>query len=241
VAQATVILRSMHANSRFIRTAQTGVHAQLGRLLDRHTASIFRKPFSRYNVEAFDASMAAWRSAGAAPLILDAGCGVGLSTHHLALQFPQHFVIGVDQSEDRLQRQLDWPAAPPSNLLLVRADLVDYWRLLHAHQVRLARQYVLYPNPWPKIGQLARRWHAHPVFPTVVALGGVFECRSNWQVYVDECAYALQHLTGRTVTASAYAPAESITPFERKYLASGHGLWRCMTTLADDSSAGALA
>jgi len=89
------------------------------------------------------------------------------------------------------------------------------------------RHYLLYPNPWPKIGQLARRWHGHPVFPTIVALGGELECRSNWRIYIEEFALALTQLSGQPLQCEAYAPASPITPFEKKYLASGHELWRC--------------
>ncbi len=227
----------MHSNSREIFSAQTAVHVQLATLVARHAASIFRKPIADYNQRAFDASMASWHDHAGTPLILDAGCGVGLSTHHLAQQFPAHFVIGVDQSADRLARGADWPQPAPPNMLLVRADLVDYWRLLAAAGVPLARHYILYPNPWPKIGQVARRWPAHAVFPTVVALGGAFECRSNWPVYIDECAAALTQLTGRTVASHAYATDAPITPFEIKYLASGHGLWRCAVTLPPQAPA----
>lgn len=221
----------MFANSRFITSAQTGIHEQLAKVVARHAASVFRKPFMQYNRDAFDASMAAWRAAGSSPLILDAGCGVGLSTRHLARRFPDHFVIGVDQSADRLSRNTRWPGAMPENFTLVRADLVDYWRLMLAAGVRPARHYVLYPNPWPKIGQLRRRWPGHPVFPTVVALGGKFECRSNWQVYVEECAAALTQLTGLLVQAQRFSPACPITPFEEKYMASGHGLYKCEADL----------
>ncbi|GAC1407653.1 MAG: hypothetical protein NVSMB6_05660 [Burkholderiaceae bacterium] len=199
--------------------------------MTRYTRSVFEKPITDHNRRAFEASIATWREASAAPLILDAGCGVGWSTYHLAVQFPTHFVIGVDQSADRLARGINPPQAGPPNLLLVRADLVDYWRLLHAARIELARHYILYPNPWPKIGHLARRWHAHPVFPTVVALGGAFECRSNWSVYIDECASALTQLTESPVAAEPYVPTAAITPFERKYLASGHALTRCCATL----------
>ncbi|MGH8810046.1 MAG: tRNA (guanine(46)-N(7))-methyltransferase TrmB, partial [Noviherbaspirillum sp.] len=192
----------------------------------------FRKPILRHNQAAFDLSIAAWRDAGEPPLILDAGCGVGLSTLHLAAQFPDHFVIGVDQSEHRLSRNTVWHGAPPSNFTRVRADLVDYWRLMHAAGIRPARHYILYPNPWPKIGQLARRWHGHPVFPTVVALGGILECRSNWNIYIDECAAALSQLTASTARCERYVAQTAITPFEQKYTASGHMLWRCQASLA---------
>jgi len=218
-------------NSSPITSSQTGIHEQLATLLARHVATPFRKPVADYNCSAFERSIAAWRAAGAPPLILDTGCGVGLSSYHLAVQFPDHFVIGIDQSEDRLGRNTHWNGPEPLNLCFVRADLVDYWRLLLEAGIFPARQYLLYPNPWPKIGHVARRWQGHAVFPTIVALGGYIECRSNWQIYIEEFAAALNQVAqgklDRVAASEAYATDAPITPFERKYLASGHSLWRC--------------
>ncbi|MGI4847831.1 MAG: tRNA (guanine(46)-N(7))-methyltransferase TrmB [Janthinobacterium lividum] len=241
----------MSANSTPVYSNQSGIHDHLAHLLSRHANSLFLKPIAAYNQQAFDLAMLAWSHAGKAPLIIDAGCGVGLSTFNLAQQFPDHFVIGIDQSADRLARKVSWPGEPPANCLRVRADMVDFWRLLGRAGVTPARQYILYPNPWPKKTQLGRRWHGHPVFPEVVGLGGWFECRSNWKIYVEECAAALTQLTGQHVGVQAYFPALTaapaladgkpalpsgdaaapITPFEQKYLASGHGLWRCRIDL----------
>ena len=202
-------------------------------LVAKHAATEFKKPYADYNRRAFDDSIAKWHAHGGQPLILDAGCGVGLSTLHLAAQFPDHYVIGVDQSADRIARNTQWPGpgAEPTNCSWVRADLVDYWRLMQLHGIRPARHYVLYPNPWPKIGQVQRRWQGHPVFPTVLALGGYFECRSNWQIYIDECCAAVTQLTSKAMATQAYQCTSPITPFESKYLASGHGLWRCTVNL----------
>ena len=223
----------MRANSRVPTSAQAGIHEQLGRLLDRHAASEFRKPCAPYNVAAFAASMERReKRAPAAPLIVDAGCGVGESSIELARAFPDHYVIGIDQSADRLARQIAGKRELPANVDLVRADLVDYWRLLHAAGVRPARQYLLYPNPWPKIGQLARRWHGHPVFPTLLALGGVIECRSNWRVYVEEFCFAVERLRGVAVVCETFLPQRPMTPFERKYLNSGQALFRACVELA---------
>lgn len=223
----------MHANSSPIFSAQTDVHDQLAATVAKHASHPFLKPISAYNQTAFDTSIAAWRMAGALPLILDAGCGVGLSSMHLAAQYPDHFVIGIDQSADRVARNTLWsgPQPQPQNFIRLRANLVDYWRLLRAAKIFPARQYLLYPNPWPKIGQFTRRWHGHPIFPTIVALGGVLECRSNWQIYVQECAAALTQLSGRKVDSEAFRTDTPITPFEHKYLASGHALWRCQVAL----------
>lgn len=219
-----------YANSRIPHSAQQGVHERLESLVRKRLEKPFRKPFADCNRAAFEHSLTGWD--GQAPLILDAGCGVGHSTIELARAYPDHWVIGVDQSEDRLQRRKPYPPAlMPSNLVFVRADLVDYWRLLSAAGVRLSRHYLLYPNPWPKIGHLARRWHAHPVFPCLLKLGGRFECRTNWQVYIEEMASALGWALGTRVSWEHFATAQPLTPFERKYRDSGQLLYRLQLDL----------
>ncbi len=40
-------------------------------------------------------------------------------------------------------------------------------------------------------------------------------------------AQALTLLSGQPVIAELYATDDPMTPFEKKYLASGHQLWRC--------------
>ena len=141
-------------------------------------------------------------------------------------------MIGVDQSASRLARNIDGKAdGLPENLDLVRADLVDYWRLLGDAGVRLDRHYLLYPNPWPKIGHLSRRWHGHPVFPAMLELGGVLECRSNWRIYIEEFCFAIGWMTDSQPSCEAFLPETLLTPFERKYLDSGHALWRTTVVL----------
>lgn len=227
-----------YANSRIPGSAQAGIHEQLERRLRKHLAEPFRKPFADYNRDAFAAALEAWGRR--APLILDAGCGVGHSTIQLARTYPDHWVIGVDQSEDRLKRRKPYPdALLPKNMMFVRADLVDFWRLLDEAGIRLARHYILYPNPWPKIGHLGRRWHAHPVFPQVPRLGGVLECRTNWQVYAEEFAFALGIAVGREVKVERHEAVVPLTPFERKYRDSGQALFRICTDLDNHSCAAA--
>ncbi|GIZ52200.1 tRNA (guanine(46)-N(7))-methyltransferase TrmB [Noviherbaspirillum aridicola] len=219
----------MYANSRTVDSAQAAPHDKLEALVDKHMRTPFRKPVMPYNELAFGEAMQAWRKAGQPPLILDSGCGVGLSTMNLAARYPDHFVIGVDQSAHRLARNTAWQGEPPPNHLCVRAELADFWRLLHRERVVLAQHFLLYPNPWPKVGQLQRRWHGHPVFPVLPALGGAFECRSNWRIYIEECALALHCLGVAGVRVDRIHPDAPLTPFERKYHDSGHELWRCAT------------
>lgn len=224
----------MQANSSVPTSAQAGIHGHLATLLDRHLASPFRKPYTDYNRAAFETSFERReRVAPGAPLILDSCCGVGESSIALARAFPDHYVIGVDQSESRLSRNVAGHAELPANLDLVRADLVDYWRLMRDAEIRLARHYLLYPNPWPKIGHLSRRWHGHPVFPAMLELGGVLECRSNWRIYVEELCFAVQRVTQREAVCEAFTPQVVLTPFERKYLGSGHSLYRTRLVLGE--------
>lgn len=214
-----------YANSRIPQSAQQGIHEALAERVRKHLAHPFRKPCAEYSRAALHGALAGWD--GRAPLILDAGCGVGHSTIQIARAYPDHWVIGVDQSEDRLARRKPYPdALLPKNMVFVRADLVDFWRLLDEAGLRLARHYILYPNPWPKIGHLGRRWHAHPVLPWIVRLGGVLECRSNWAVYVEEFAFALGIVLGRAVAAERFETDAPLTPFERKYRDSGQALYR---------------
>ena len=160
------------------------------------------------------------------PLVLDSGCGTGESTRILARAFPDHLVIGVDKSESRLGC-LAAPHCPwrEGNAVWVRADLTTFWRLAVHAGLALDRHYLLYPNPWPKPGQLQRRWHAHPVVPDVLRLGGRLEMRTNWSVYADEFAFALSRLRDRVVEPAVFEVEEPLTPFERKYRDSGHVLY----------------
>lgn len=228
----------MFANSRSIVSAQTGAHDHLAALVARHLQQPFRKPIGEASRRALETALTCWRRHGDVPLILDAGCGVGESTLRLAQRYPDHFVVGVDQSEKRLAAGKDWWSGPlPDNFVWARADLVDVWRLLAEQAVPVARHYVLYPNPWPKIGHLARRWHGHAVFPALAACGDYLECRSNWQIYIDEFAQALA-MTGRPGTVQRWLPEQPMTPFERKYAASGHALWRCVSEGRGETGSG---
>ena len=50
--------KTMRTNSRLPFSAQTSIHENLPRLLERHIAAPFRKPCVKYNRSAFDESMA---------------------------------------------------------------------------------------------------------------------------------------------------------------------------------------
>jgi len=219
-------------DSRPVRSTQPGVHPRLAGLLERHLAESWRAPLHEPTVAAF-AALQASLGGRATGLVLDSGCGTGVSTERLARRFPDHLVIGVDKSADRLRRggHADLPRRE-GNAVWLRAELTTFWRLALQAGWRLDRHYLLYPNPWPKPAQLQRRWHAHPVFPALLALGGVLEMRCNWQVYAEEFAFAVNRVLGTQVRPAPLDDADDLSPYEYKYRASGHRLYSVSVSCA---------
>ena len=217
-------------DSRIITSNQQGIHQNLEAVVRRHLGTRFRRPYPDYSLAAFaQAERRVAQHNG--PLILDSFCGVGESTVTIARQFPQALVIGIDKSHHRLTKhQSSHGDDAVDNYLLLQADVDDFWRLALEAGWALARHYLLYPNPWPKSDHFKRRVQGSPLFPSLIALGGLVELRSNWQIYVEEFTYALQ-LAGQTAKLEALPDQTPITPFERKYRASSQPLWRCLCQL----------
>ncbi|MFV8755596.1 tRNA (guanine(46)-N(7))-methyltransferase TrmB [Nannocystaceae bacterium ST9] len=202
---------------------------QVARRVRRHLAEPWRHPIADHQRAVFD-ELSAWRAALPRDAIvdLDAGCGTGASTLALARAKPDAWVLGVDKSSDRLARSPSSSSrVEPGRTKLLRGDMIDLWHLLDLHAgPRFDTTWLLYPNPWPKPGQLARRWHAHPVFPRILACTRRIELRTNWRIYAEEFAHALALVLGRPVAVEELVPDVPLSPFERKYQASGHALWR---------------
>jgi len=221
----------MFANSSHVESPQTGAHPRLAEVVARHLREPYRRVPSDAGRRAFDGVAARLASA---PFVLDAGCGTGASTLALAREFPDRLVLGVDKSIARLgvgrralERLAHAGAALP-NAYLLHAELVDFWQLAAEAGLRAASQFLLYPNPWPKPEHVMRRWHAHPVLPAILALGGTIELRTNWRVYAEEFTQTMKS-AGRAAQMEALLLVQpSLTPFEHKYAASGHALWRCV-------------
>lgn len=215
---------ALTGNSRAITTNQNGIHDDLEKVVVKHLATPFRKPIAPFSEQTFaeltetvEAFLAANPSG---QLILDSCCGVGESTIHLAAQNPNALVIGIDKSEHRVEKIEHHMKHKVSNFVILRGDLNDLWRLIAQANWPISKHYLLYPNPWPKAKHLQRRWHGAPVFCYIPKLGQNITVRSNWPIYVQEFAEALK-LAGFEPQVSDYQSDEAMTPFERKYWASG--------------------
>ena len=218
------------ANSRSIVSNQPGLHEKLDEIVLKHLSAEFKKPIAEHTQAAFD-QVNEKVQAFNGPLILDSCCGVGESTANLANRHPDALVIGIDKSSHRLDKHdIEYKQTDAGQYILVQADLNDFWRLAVAANWQPSHHYLLYPNPWPKAKHLQRRWHGAAIFPYIVKLGGRLELRSNWDIYVKEFARSLE-LAGHKCDVELYESDTAITPFERKYWASGQQSHRLVINL----------
>jgi tRNA G46 methylase TrmB len=104
------------------------------------------------------------------------------------------------------RNKLDEPEDATNNVLLLRADLIDFWHLcltslVWQQTVHVKKHYLLYPNPYPKKARLKNRFYAHPAFPLLM-LTLMMEgdepndstqmiVRSNWKGYLEEFALSV--------------------------------------------------
>ncbi len=214
-------------NSRSVTSNQTGIHPDLETTVRRHLEEPYRKPIAEQTQNILDQIEKKHIEIGG-DLILDSGCGTGVSSYNLAEQFPNDLIVGVDQSDFRLSKnksELE-KQLTSDNILLFRANIIDIWLLMAKNNWKLGRHYVFYPNPWPKKKHLQRRWHGHPIFPTLIKLGGQLELRSNWKMYVDEFSEAIEIAIDVKEPVEPFVFVEkAVTPFEKKYQLSGQDLY----------------
>lgn len=206
-----------------ITTAQNTVHPRLTAVVKKHLTHPYRRPPVPFMRACFAEIYEAHQDR---PVILDTGCGRGHSTRLLAQKYPDHWVLGLDKSLQRLNHLAD---PLPENARLYRVELVDFWLLAQAQGWHFEQVYLFYPNPWPKAMHLQRRWHAHAVFPAILETARHFELRTNWSVYAEEFAQACV-LAGRGVAGPTAlglsADSAFVSAFERKYVLTGQPVYQ---------------
>ena len=238
--------------ARSVTSNQIDLYKNLEAVVRKYAATTFLRPVADHTREAFEQASEFVRTfygtdvAGCVEVVLDSGCGTGESTLHLARKFPNIPVIGIDKSAVRLskagnERQLEVSAGGscdvPANAFWVRAELLDFWRLaldrVQAGEWNVLHHALYYPNPWPKESEATRRFHLHPIFPTLLRLSPVTELRTNWEIYAREFAEAARVLGDAlslkfNVELGAFEPQNPETAFERKYKEARQQLWRTL-------------
>lgn len=228
------------SGARAVTTNQPDIYDKLEEVVRKYASTEYLRPIADHTRIAFAEAekfvLNFYESAGnerdiaghtAYKVILDSGCGTGESTLSIAIANPDVPVIGIDKSAARLTKA----GAAPRNAFLVRAELLDFWRLalekVKAGQWHIPYHALYYPNPWPKQSEATRRFHLHPIFPTLLQLGDAIELRTNWELYAREFAEAARIATPDcSISREPFEPERPITAFERKYKEARQQLWR---------------
>lgn len=204
---------------------QSGLYQHLEKTVLKHLDTPFLKPIAQSSQLAFQSlNYIISKQAINRSIILDSCCGTGVSTVNLALLYPESFIIGIDKSIHRLNKA---DKSLPKNLALIRADMVDLWRLIKTAKwaENIKKHFIFYPNPYPKSQHFQRRLHGHAVFPMLLSLCSYLEIRSNWSIYLEEFQVACK-LAGFCGQLDLITPEKPITLFERKYLEAGQRLYQ---------------
>lgn len=226
---------------RSVTTNQDGPYKNLEAVVRKYAATTFLRPVADHTRKAFAKAEEQVRqfyqdkapSTKRFPLVLDSGCGTGMSTLHLAKKFPDIPVIGIDKSAVRLTKADQEKA--PANAFWIRAELLDFWRLalekVQSGEWEILHHALYYPNPWPKESEATRRFHLHPIFPALLQLSPVTELRTNWEIYAREFAEAAA-VAGDALDMKlecqleCFEPTTPETAFERKYRDAGQKLYK---------------
>lgn len=210
---------------------QKEIVSDLEKIVLKYFQTTYQRPYAVHTIEAFKQAVH-FTQTFTQPVILDSGCGCGESSFVLAAKYPNHPVIGIDKSICRLSKTQK--KNQPANLLFLQAELLDFWRLALAEKLDVFFHALYYPNPWPKESQVGRRFHGHPIFPTLLQLCPNIELRTNWKIYAEEFLEAsrvgFQYLQMNiTPFLEEWIPKKPETAFERKYYESGQTLYRVKT------------
>ena len=172
-------------------------------------------------------------SKNTSPLELEIGCGVGLHPILWGKANPDRQLIAVEHTAEKFQKFEGRLARHPTltQVVAVHANAMTLIDQRIPPQT-IDRIWLLYPNPYPKKQDQARRWHAMPFASQLVAIlkpGGQLVSATNLEWYALEARqFWTTHWGLREREFQAIEPGSEFVPrthFEKKYLARGERCW----------------
>jgi tRNA (guanine-N7-)-methyltransferase len=181
-----------------------------------------------YRKEAFDFHAPFGRSA---PLILEIGFGMGVSTAHIAKVMPDKDFIGVEVHTPGVGSLLKLIGEEGiGNLRVIQHDAVEVLNNMIADG-SLAGVHIFFPDPWHKARHNKRRL-IQPEFVKLLCsklqAGGYIHLATDWEDYAVQMLEVLGAEPQLANTAEGYAPQPAyrpLTKFENRGLKLGHGVW----------------
>jgi tRNA (guanine-N7-)-methyltransferase len=166
-----------------------------------------------------------------APVIVEAGSGMGETTAEIAAQHPQNDYLAIEVHSPgvgSLLRHLEERAL--TNVRVVQHDAVEVLRDM-VPLASLRGIHVFFPDPWPKKRHHKRRL-LQPAFVALAAArlehGGYLHVATDWADYAEQALAVLRDTPGLVNTAADFAPRPETRPetkFERRGRRLGHGVW----------------
>ena len=208
---------------------QTAAHKNIPKIISKHLIHAYKKPINSRQLKAFD-NFFDFFNKNKTNLILDIGCGTGLSSYYLSELHPDCQIIAIDRSKFRLSKSKN---IVNDNIIWLNMLVEDFIVLALKYELPIVKQYILYPNPYPKAKHLRHRWHGHPVFPLIVKLSPNICMRTNWLIYAEEFRQCYDLILNNlsiplktklnNIMASRYLNEKlelglNISLFEKKYL-----------------------
>ena len=176
-----------------------------------------------------------------APVVLEIGFGMGLTTAEIAAARPDSDFIGVEvytPGVGSLLRQIEQRGL--ANLRVIQQDAVEVLRDRIAPS-SLAGIHVYFPDPWPKKRHHKRRL-IQPAFVAQLAdrlaPGGYLHCATDWAEYAGQMLEVLSDDPRLANTAHGFAPRPAWRPptrFEQRGLRLGHAVHDLMFVRRPDA------
>jgi len=181
-----------------------------------------------YRKEQFDFHAPFGRSA---PLILEIGFGMGVSTAHIAKVMPDKDFIGVEVHTPGVGSLLKLIGEEDiTNLRVIQHDAVEVLNNMIADG-SLAGVHIFFPDPWHKARHNKRRL-IQPEFVKLLCsklqAGGYLHLATDWEDYAVQMLEVLGAEPQLRNTAEGYAPQPAyrpLTKFENRGIKLGHGVW----------------
>jgi len=161
------------------------------------------------------------------PLDIEIGCGVGMHPIRRALEYPERTLVAIEHTKekfDKFARRI-YSHNNPKNLIPLHANAISIISQQLTDQ-SVDQFFLLYPNPYPKIGDRKKRWPFVPFMKELLAKlksGGSLIVATNELWYAEEMWLAMELAYGLTTRSVEKLDQNSRprTHFEAKYLQRG--------------------
>ena len=162
-------------------------------------------------------------------LAIEIGCGVGYHPISYAQKNPASFLIAIEKTAAKFakfNRRYE-NHSKPQNLLPVHSNAVN-WIAENIAPNQIDHYFILYPNPYPKLGQQNKRWHAMPFMSYLIKTlkpKGRLTLATNISSYKEEAVDFMTNQWSLDLVECQKVHNSSRTHFEKKYLESKQICW----------------